>query len=270
MNGKEKCKLLRQIRKEIADANGIVYVTTDCTYEGDDCLGTCPKCDSEIAFLEKELNKKIANGESVTLAGLSLNSFQTEVFNENPTAGFSSDTLPGFGDIVVEKGGLSSDGYIRMPIEELDLSVRSYNCLKKAGINIVEDIIEKTESDMMKIHNLGRKSIEEIQRRLAELGLSFKDSPPDDFLTMGVVACGGLSVMEPEPIGMEIEELDLSARTYNKLKRAGLNTVAEIIRLTEKELFSVPNMTPICANEIIVKLSDMGLRLASENDWDNW
>lgn len=70
MTGKEKCKLLRQIRKEIAETNGIVYITTDCTYEGDDCLGTCPKCDEEIAYLDAELNRKIADGELITLAGL--------------------------------------------------------------------------------------------------------------------------------------------------------------------------------------------------------
>lgn len=61
MTGKEKCKLLRQIRKEIAETNGIVYITTDCTYDGDDCRGTCPKCDEEIAYLDAELNRKIAD-----------------------------------------------------------------------------------------------------------------------------------------------------------------------------------------------------------------
>ncbi len=57
-----------------------------------------------------------------------------------------------------------------MTIEELDLSVRSFNCLKRAGINTVEDLINKTEDDMMKVRNLGRKSIDEVVAKLNSLG----------------------------------------------------------------------------------------------------
>jgi len=56
------------------------------------------------------------------------------------------------------------------------LSVRSYNCLKRAGINTVEELTQKTEEDMMKVRNLGKKSLEEVQKKLAELGLSLKKS----------------------------------------------------------------------------------------------
>ena len=59
-----------------------------------------------------------------------------------------------------------------MTIEELDLSVRSYNCLKRASINTVEELIKKTEEDMMKVRNLGRKSLEEVINKLHSLGLS--------------------------------------------------------------------------------------------------
>jgi DNA-directed RNA polymerase subunit alpha len=61
-----------------------------------------------------------------------------------------------------------------MPIEELDLSVRSYNCLKRAGINTVEELIQRNEEDMMKVRNLGKKSLEEVINKLAELGLSLR------------------------------------------------------------------------------------------------
>ena len=60
-------------------------------------------------------------------------------------------------------------------IEELDLSVRSYNCLKRAGINTVFDLTEKTEPEMMKVRNLGRKSLEEVKVKLADLGLGLKN-----------------------------------------------------------------------------------------------
>ena len=65
-----------------------------------------------------------------------------------------------------------------MPIEELDLSVRSYNCLKRAGINTVEDLTNRTEEEMMKVRNLGRKSLDEVLGKLEELGLALK--PGDD------------------------------------------------------------------------------------------
>ena len=63
-----------------------------------------------------------------------------------------------------------------MTIEELELSVRSYNCLKRAGINTVEELTLKTEDDMMKVRNLGKKSLDEVKAKLAELGLSLKSS----------------------------------------------------------------------------------------------
>jgi DNA-directed RNA polymerase subunit alpha len=61
-----------------------------------------------------------------------------------------------------------------MTIEELDLSVRSYNCLKRAGINTVQELTNKTEEDMMKVRNLGRKSLDEVKSKLAELGLALR------------------------------------------------------------------------------------------------
>ena len=61
-----------------------------------------------------------------------------------------------------------------MNIDELELSVRSYNCLKRAGINTVEELINRSSDDMMKVRNLGRKSLEEVLNKLKELGLSLK------------------------------------------------------------------------------------------------
>lgn len=63
---------------------------------------------------------------------------------------------------------------LEMTIEELDLSVRSYNCLKRAGINTVQELANKTEEDMMKVRNLGRKSLEEVKAKLEELGLGLR------------------------------------------------------------------------------------------------
>lgn len=74
-------------------------------------------------------------------------------------------------EILVEKGEPAKDKILEMTIEELDLSVRSYNCLKRAGINTVDDLISKTEEEMMKVRNLGRKSLEEVVQKLAALDL---------------------------------------------------------------------------------------------------
>ncbi len=73
---------------------------------------------------------------------------------------------------VVEKAESHRDKVLEMTIEELDLSVRSFNCLKRAGINTVEDLVGKTEADMMKVRNLGRKSLEEVINKLVAMGLS--------------------------------------------------------------------------------------------------
>jgi DNA-directed RNA polymerase subunit alpha len=85
-----------------------------------------------------------------------------------------SDNTSEVGGILADKPANTKEKVLELCIEELDLSVRSYNCLKRAGINSVEDLINKTEEDMMKVRNLGRKSLEEVLNKLAELGLSLK------------------------------------------------------------------------------------------------
>ena len=76
--------------------------------------------------------------------------------------------------VMVEKEETHKEKTLEMTIEELDLSVRSYNCLKRAGINTVKELTERTGSDMMKVRNLGQKSLEEIKLKLNDLGVSFR------------------------------------------------------------------------------------------------
>lgn len=77
-------------------------------------------------------------------------------------------------EIMVEKDDKGKEKVLEMTIEELDLSVRSFNCLKRAGINTVEDLISKSEEDMMKVRNLGRKSLEEVIYKLSTLGFNLR------------------------------------------------------------------------------------------------
>ena len=86
----------------------------------------------------------------------------------------SADAMDGK-SILVQSDDNPKTTVLSMTIEELDFSVRSFNCLKRAGINTVEDLISKTEDDMMKVRNLGRKSLEEVINKLESLGLALRD-----------------------------------------------------------------------------------------------
>lgn len=68
--GKQTCKILKEIRRQIAEANDIEFVTSECRYKGD-CLGTCPKCEAEVRYLEQQLHSRSLSGKAVALAGIS-------------------------------------------------------------------------------------------------------------------------------------------------------------------------------------------------------
>ncbi len=125
------------------------------------------RIDYERLILEVETYGSIIAREAVSLAAkvliehLDLFVDMTEHVNEV--------------EIMVEKEEEDKEKVLEMTVEELDLSVRSYNCLKRAGINTVEELIEKTESDMMKVRNLGKKSLTEVKVKLAELDLGLKE-----------------------------------------------------------------------------------------------
>ena len=82
-------------------------------------------------------------------------------------------------NLVKDKETPSEDKFEDLTVEDLDLSVRSYNCLKRAGIATVAELTQKTEAEMMKVRNLGRKSLKEVKDKLEEKGLSFKDGKPE-------------------------------------------------------------------------------------------
>ena len=101
-----------------------------------------------------------------------------------------SDTLDGR-PIVVEKSADPQSTVLDMTIEELDLSVRSFNCLKRANINTVADLISKTEDEMMKVRNLGRKSLEEVIGKLEAMGLSLADEENNQRAPVRISLQGG-------------------------------------------------------------------------------
>lgn len=100
-------------------------------------------------------------------------SFAAKILEEHFKVFMSADMSDKFANVMIEKEDKSNEKKLEMTIEELDLSVRSYNCLKRAGINTVQELNNKSEADMMRVRNLGRKSLEEVKNKLTELGLSF-------------------------------------------------------------------------------------------------
>lgn len=108
----------------------------------------------------------ITPSESVSLAAKILTEHLTMFVDLTDTAKNA--------EIMVEKEETHKEKMLEMTIEELDLSVRSYNCLKRAGINTVQELTDRSEADMMKVRNLGRKSLDEVKNKLTDLGLSLR------------------------------------------------------------------------------------------------
>ena len=120
--------------------------------------------DYDKLTLEIWTNGTLTPSEAVSLAAKILNE-HLNLFIELSDNAMNAE-------IMVEKEETKKEKVLEMTIEELDLSVRSYNCLKRASINTVEELIKKTEEDMIKVRNLGRKSLEEVINKLHGLGLS--------------------------------------------------------------------------------------------------
>lgn len=95
MNGKNRCRILKDIRKKIAEENDIEYITTECKYKGD-CPGTCPKCESEVRYLERELERKRGLGKRVAIAGIAVGVTATATgCTSDIFSVFKDDTLMG-------------------------------------------------------------------------------------------------------------------------------------------------------------------------------
>ena len=124
------------------------------------------RIDYDTLTLEVWTNGTLSAQEAVSLAAKTLNE-HLKMFIDLSDNEFMTD-------ILVEKDDNFREKVLEMTIEELDLSVRSFNCLKRAGINTVEDLTNKSEDDMMKVRNLGKKSLDEVVAKLDSLGFSLR------------------------------------------------------------------------------------------------
>lgn len=184
-----------EFNMEIHVDKGLGYVPADKNKQLDQAIGTIP-VDSiyspitRVKFavndtrvgnvtnydkltLEVWTDGSIMPDEAVDMASSILIDY-LKLFQTGDTASTVISIAGGNEPQPIEPTNVSSTG--SMSIDDLDLSVRSNNCLRRAGINTVEELIQKTEEDMMKVRNLGRKSLEEIAKKLADLGLGFRKS----------------------------------------------------------------------------------------------
>ncbi|MCL6634666.1 MAG: DNA-directed RNA polymerase subunit alpha [Peptococcaceae bacterium] len=173
---------------EITAAKGRGYVSAERNKKGDHIIGVIP-VDSVFTPVRK-VNYTVENtrvGQITDYDKLTLEvwtdgsirpdeatSLSAKILNEHLRLFIGLTETVSDVEIMVEKEEEQKDKILEMTIEELDLSVRSYNCLKRAGINTVEELIQRNEEDMMKVRNLGKKSLEEVINKLNELGLSLR------------------------------------------------------------------------------------------------
>ena len=124
--------------------------------------------DYDKLTLDVYTNGTLAPDEAVSLAA--------KVLSEHLSLFIDLSENAKTAEVMIEKEDDEKEKVLEMSIDELELSVRSYNCLKRSGINTVEELINKTPEDMMKVRNLGRKSLEEVQAKISELGFHFRPS----------------------------------------------------------------------------------------------
>lgn len=177
-----------RLAMEIMVSKGRGYVTAERNKKGDHIIGVIP-IDSAFTPVKK-VNYTVENtrvGQVTDFDKLSLEvwtngsirpdeatSLSAKILNDHLRLFIGLTESVNDVEIMVEKEEEQKDKLLEMTIEELDLSVRSYNCLKRASINTVEELIQRDEEDMMKVRNLGKKSLEEVINKLEELGLSLR------------------------------------------------------------------------------------------------
>ena len=188
LNGGPDCKLYM----ELTITNGRVYVSADKNKTEDIPIGVFA-IDSIYTPVER-VNLLIENtrvGQITDYDKLTLDvytngtlepdeavSLAAKVLSEHLSLFIDLSEAAQQADVMIEKEDNAKEKVLEMNIDELELSVRSYNCLKRAGINTVEELTNRTPEDMMKVRNLGRKSLEEVLAKLKELGLQL--NPSDD------------------------------------------------------------------------------------------
>ena len=178
------------LHMEISVAKGRGYVGADKNKKEDQPIGIIP-IDSLFSPVMK-VNYRVENtrvGQQTDYDKLTIDVYTDKTIAPDEAISSSAQILSDYLKLfigltenlpesvtLIEKEDSKKDKLLEMTIEELDLSVRSYNCLKRAGIHTAQELANRTEDEMMKVRNMGRKSLEEVMAKLDELGLSLKKS----------------------------------------------------------------------------------------------
>lgn len=185
MTGKEKCNLLRQIRREIAEANGIIYLTKECDYKGDDCPGTCPICDAEVRYLDYQLNLMASHGKPISVAGISLNTYRNTVSTAEEIHPDWITPPPTTGQMAVpETGGFLPNneplgpGIMAAPDPNLKKDIRTLNLptmfvwwLRRERVHTVEQLRDMMRFSAMTIRRENEGWYELAKQKLRELDI---------------------------------------------------------------------------------------------------
>ena len=174
-----------KLNMELTISNGRGYVGADQNADGDQAIGIIP-IDTMYTPVER-VNMVVEDtrvGQSTDFDKLTLDVYTNGALSPDEAVSLAAKVQSAILDIfidlskntksveiVVDKPDTEKDKILEMNIDELELSVRSYNCLKRAGINTVEELTSKTPDEIMKVRNLGKKSLEEVLGKLKELGL---------------------------------------------------------------------------------------------------
>ena len=159
---------------------------------------------------------------------------------------------------------------LNMKIIELELSVRTYNCLNRKGIKYVRELIALSEKDVMEIRGVGKRTFEEILNKVADLGLRLREEEEEETsLNEEDIPNQDVIVPEYEKLNIKISELELSSRTYNCLNRKGIKYVKELISLSKKDVMEIRGVGIRTFEEILNKVADLGLRLREEEEEEN-
>jgi DNA-directed RNA polymerase subunit alpha len=181
---------MAELEMELTVAKGRGYVAADKNKRPDQSIGVIP-VDSIFTpiqrvnyHVEDTRVGQVTDYDKLTLevwtdgsiSPVEATSLGAKILNEHLALFMGLNTETDTVQIMVEKEENAKEKALETPIEELDFSVRSYNCLKRAGIHTVAELADKTEAEMMKVRNLGRKSLEEVKLKLAAQGLSLRES----------------------------------------------------------------------------------------------
>jgi hypothetical protein len=144
-----------------------------------------------------------------------------------------------------------------MKVEQLELSVRSSNCLRNDGIVYLGELVIKTEEEMLRVPNYGRKSLNEIKEELARMNLQFGMEVPG----WPQADQNDIPNRLPDAIFKRVDELELSVRSWNCLRNDGIIYVGELVQKSEAEMLRTPNFGRKSLNEIKEMLAQLGLHL---------